>query len=136
MDGNDFLAVWAATDWAAERARSNRGATLIEFYTYRASGHSTSDDPTKYRPADEASAWPLGDPVDRLRRHLSALGAWDDERHRAMEEQSHERVRIAVKEAEAVGTLGKSKPPLAEMFEGVFREPDWRIREQMRELGL
>ncbi len=51
VDGNDLLAVWAATDWAARRARANQGATLIEFFTYRASGHSTSDDPTRYRPA-------------------------------------------------------------------------------------
>src|SRR6202021_683739 len=41
VDGNDFLAVVAATEWAAERARTNRGATLIEFVTYRVAGHST-----------------------------------------------------------------------------------------------
>ena len=136
VDGNDFLAVWAATEWAAERARSNHGATLIEFYTYRAAGHSTSDDPTKYRPADEPSAWPLGDPVDRLRRHLIAIDAWDDERHLALETSLDTLVRTAVKEAEAIGTLGKSKPPLREMFEGVFSKPDWRLEEQMRELGI
>src|SRR5206468_9555154 len=57
VDGNDALAVYAAVNWAAERARSNHGATLIEFFTYRAEGHSTSDDPTGYRPASEAKAW-------------------------------------------------------------------------------
>ncbi|HVU20238.1 MAG TPA: thiamine pyrophosphate-dependent enzyme, partial [Rhizomicrobium sp.] len=56
VDGNDFLAVYAATQWAAERARSNLGATLIEHFTYRAEGHSTSDDPSRYRPADEGKA--------------------------------------------------------------------------------
>src|SRR5690606_11632458 len=70
VDGNDFLAVHAATTWAAERARANCGATLIELFTYRAAGHSTSDDPSKYRPADEAQRWPLGDPVERLKQHL------------------------------------------------------------------
>ncbi len=50
VDGNDFLAVYAVTQWAAERARANLGATLIEHYTYRAEGHSTSDDPSRYRP--------------------------------------------------------------------------------------
>ncbi len=59
VDGNDFLAVYAATQWAAERARSNHGATLIEMFTYRAESHSTSDDPTRYRPQDEGKAWPL-----------------------------------------------------------------------------
>lgn len=134
VDGNDFLAVWAATEWAAERARSNRGTTLIELFTYRAEGHSTSDDPTKYRPADEPATWPLGDPVDRLKRHLIAIGAWDEDRHAALAAELDIAVRAAVKEAEAVGTLGKSKPGVEQMFEGVFKEPDWRLIEQRREL--
>jgi 2-oxoisovalerate dehydrogenase E1 component alpha subunit len=136
VDGNDFLAVWAATEWAAERARTNRGATVIELYTYRASGHSTSDDPTKYRPADEPEHWPLGDPVERLKAHLIALSEWDEDRHAALLAELDQQVRAAVKEAEAVGTLGKSKPSVAEMFEGVFKEPDWRVIEQRRELGI
>ena len=56
VDGNDFLAVYAATQWAAARARANRGATLIELFTYRAAPHSTSDDPSRYRPEDEGAA--------------------------------------------------------------------------------
>ncbi|OYW25439.1 MAG: 3-methyl-2-oxobutanoate dehydrogenase (2-methylpropanoyl-transferring) subunit alpha [Caulobacter sp. 12-67-6] len=136
VDGNDFLAIWAATEWAAERARQNLGATLIELYTYRASGHSTSDDPTKYRPADEAEAWPLGDPVERLKTHLIGLDAWDEDRHAALIAELDAEVRAAVKEAEAVGTLGKSKPSVKEMFEGVFKDPDWRVTEQRRELGI
>lgn len=136
VDGNDFLAVWAATQWAAERARTNHGATLIELFTYRAAGHSTSDDPTKYRPADEAEHWPLGDPVDRLKQHLIGLGEWDEERHEALIVELTEAVRAAVKQGEAVGTLGQSKPSVREMFEGVFKEPDWRLIEQRRELGV
>lgn len=136
VDGNDFLAVWAATAWAAERARGNLGPTLIEFYTYRAAGHSTSDDPTRYRPADEAAAWPLGDPIDRLKRHLIRQGAWDEARHAELTAALDAEVRAAVKEAEAVGTLGKSKPSVKEMFDGVFKDPDWRVIEQRRELGI
>jgi 2-oxoisovalerate dehydrogenase E1 component alpha subunit len=136
VDGNDFLAVWAATEWAAERARANLGATLIELFTYRAAGHSTSDDPTKYRPADEAAHWPLGDPVDRLKTHLIARGEWDEERHAALIVDLDAEVREVVKQGEAIGTLGKSKPSVAEMFEGVFKEPDWRVIEQRRELGI
>ncbi|RZF59173.1 3-methyl-2-oxobutanoate dehydrogenase (2-methylpropanoyl-transferring) subunit alpha [Sphingomonas populi] len=134
VDGNDFLAVWAATEWAAERARTNRGATLIELFTYRSEGHSTSDDPTKYRPADEPAIWPLGDPVERLKQHLIAIGAWDEDRHAALAAELDKTVRGAVKEAEAIGTLGKSKPPVEQMFEGVFKEPDWRLIEQRGEL--
>jgi len=134
VDGNDFLAVWAATHWAAERARANLGATLIELFTYRAAGHSTSDDPTRYRPADEAEHWPLGDPVERLRKHLLAIGAIDEEGIAAMTAQIDDEIRTAIKAAEAIGTLGASKPPVSEMFEGVFKEPDWRLVEQRREL--
>jgi 2-oxoisovalerate dehydrogenase E1 component alpha subunit len=136
VDGNDFLAIWAATEWAAERARANQGATLIECFTYRAAGHSTSDDPTKYRPADDARHWPLGDPIERLKQHLIQSGEWNEERHAALAEALDAEVRAAVKQAEAIGTLGKSKPPLSEMFEGVFKEPDWRVLEQRRELGV
>src|SRR3546814_19519449 len=66
VDGNDFLAVYAATHCAAERARGNHGPTLIEFYTYRAAAHSTSDDPSAYRPDDEHAPWPL---APRTARH-------------------------------------------------------------------
>jgi 2-oxoisovalerate dehydrogenase E1 component alpha subunit len=136
VDGNDFLAVCAATLWAVERARANLGATLIEFVTYRAAGHSTSDDPTKYRPADEPQHWPLGDPIARLREHLTLTGVWDDTQHLALEAELTQAVGAAVREGEAIGTLGHSKPGLREMFEGVFSEPDWRVLEQRRELGV
>ena len=135
VDGNDFLAVWAATRWAEERARNNRGATLIEMFTYRAEGHSTADDPAKYRPKGEAAAWPLGDPIERLQRHLCRLGLWDDARHQALHDELEGEVRAALREGETIGTLGKSKPPVASMFDGVFAEPDWRLIEQARELS-
>ncbi|HTM81341.1 thiamine pyrophosphate-dependent enzyme [Asticcacaulis sp.] len=136
VDGNDFLAVCAATQWAAKRAHANLGSTLIEFFTYRAAGHSTSDDPTKYRPVDEPVHWPLGDPIVRLKNHLVAIGEWDEARHEALALELTEAINAAVREGEAVGTLGKSKPPVSEMFEGVFKEPDWRVIEQRKELGL
>lgn len=136
VDGNDFLAVYAATEWAAERARTNHGPTLIEFFTYRAAGHSTSDDPTRYRPESEAAKWPLGDPVERLKAHLIAIKEWDEDRHTALVTELTEAVRSAVKQAEAIGTHGQSKPNTREMFEDVFKEPDWRILEQRREMGV
>ena len=136
VDGNDFLAVYAATQWAAERARANLGATVIELFTYRAAQHSTSDDPSRYRPADEDKLWPLGDPIARLRQHLTALGEWDDKRHEQAEVEAADAVRAAAKESEAVGTLGQSRPSTKEMFEDVFKEPDWRLRRQRQEVGV
>ena len=135
VDGNDFLAVYAATRWAEQRARNNLGGTLIEMFTYRAGPHSTSDDPSSYRSADEAALWPLGDPLDRLKRHLIAIGEWSDDQHEALQTETTERVRLIAKEAEAIGSLGNSRPSVREMFEEVFEAPDWRHREQRQELG-
>ena len=70
VDGNDYPAVYAVAKWAVERARRNLGPTLIEYVTYRAAAHSTSDDPSAYRPKEESEAWPLGDPIERLKNHL------------------------------------------------------------------
>jgi len=136
VDGNDFLAVWAATQWAEERARSNQGATVIELFTYRGAPHSTSDDPGRYRPGDEHDKWPLGDPVARLKQHLIALGEWSDEAQAEAEAEAVAQVRAAGKESEAIGTLGQSRPSVKTMFEEVFATEDWRLTEQRREVGV
>ncbi|MFN4095361.1 MAG: 3-methyl-2-oxobutanoate dehydrogenase (2-methylpropanoyl-transferring) subunit alpha [Sphingomonas sp.] len=135
IDGNDALAVYAATQWAAERARTNQGPTLIEHFTYRAEGHSTSDDPTQYRSAGEPSAWPLGDPVARLKAHLIAIGEWDEERHAAQDREVAELVKAAQKEAEKNGILGHGlHQPLDSLFDGVFEEMPWHLREQRQQM--
>ncbi|GAA0736656.1 3-methyl-2-oxobutanoate dehydrogenase (2-methylpropanoyl-transferring) subunit alpha [Sphingomonas japonica] len=135
IDGNDALAVYAATSWAAERARTNQGPTLIEHFTYRAEGHSTSDDPSQYRSADEASEWPLGDPIARLKAHLIAIGEWDDARHAAQDVELAEMVRAAQKEAEKNGILGHGlHQPLDTLFDGVFEEMPWHLREQQAQM--
>jgi 2-oxoisovalerate dehydrogenase E1 component alpha subunit len=131
VDGNDVLAVYAAMRWAADRARSNLGSTLIEFFTYRAEGHSTSDDPTGYRAAGEAKAWPLGDPIERLKQHLIGLGEWDDERHHAMHAECDAEVRAAQKEAEKLGVLPQQgKDNIESMFDDVYAEVPWNLAEQ------
>ncbi|MBB5698004.1 3-methyl-2-oxobutanoate dehydrogenase (2-methylpropanoyl-transferring) subunit alpha [Sphingomonas yantingensis] len=135
IDGNDALAVYAATEWAAERARTNAGPTLIEHFTYRAEGHSTSDDPSAYRSADEATGWPLGDPIRRLRDHLIALGEWDLDAHAAQDLELAELVKKAQKEAETNGILGHGlHQPLDTLFDGVFEEMPWHLREQQAQM--
>ncbi len=137
IDGNDFLAVYAATQWAAERARAGHGATIIESFTYRADAHSTSDDPSGYRPKAEEGKWPLGDPVERLKQHLIGLGEWDEERHEALEKELNELVIASYKEAESHGTLHDGPlSPTHTIFEDVYVEPDWRLRRQRQDLGV
>ena len=135
VDGNDALAVYAATEWAAERARTNQGPTLIEHFTYRAEGHSTSDDPGQYRSEGEPNAWPLGDPIKRLKDHLIAIGEWDEERHAAQDKELAEQVKAAQKEAEKNGILGHGlHQPLESLFDGVFEELPWHLKEQRQQM--
>ena len=116
------------------RAR-NHGPTLIEWVTYRASAHSTSDDPSKYRPADEWEAWPLGDPIERLRRHLTVVGEWSDEQHEQLVAEADTEVRDAAKEAESYGTLLDGRLASSKsIFDDVFKEMPVHLQRQQREL--
>ena len=135
VDGNDLLAVYAVTRWAAERARTNHGPTLIELYTYRVGAHSTSDDPSRYRPGDEGTYWPLGDPIERLKAYLVGQGEWDDARHAALAGELEETVRAANAEAQRFGVLGDGPHhPASSMFEDVYKDVPWHLREQQAEL--
>ncbi|KJK15675.1 3-methyl-2-oxobutanoate dehydrogenase (2-methylpropanoyl-transferring) subunit alpha [Pseudomonas sp. NPDC087612] len=137
VDGNDFIAVYAASRWAAERARRGLGPTLIEWVTYRAGPHSTSDDPSKYRPADDWSHFPLGDPIARLKQHLIAIGHWSEEEHQAVSAELEAEIIKAQKEAEQYGTLaGGQMPSPASMFEDVYKEMPEHLRRQRQELGI
>jgi 2-oxoisovalerate dehydrogenase E1 component alpha subunit len=135
VDGNDFLAVLAASRWAAERARSNLGPTLIEWLTYRAGAHSTSDDPTRYRPADDWQHFPLGDPIARLKQHLVRLGAWTDEEHERVQTELEVEVAAALKEAERYGgtLIDGHVPPIETMFEGVYKDMPPHLMDQLRQ---
>jgi 2-oxoisovalerate dehydrogenase E1 component alpha subunit len=135
IDGNDFLAVYAATQWAAERARANGGPTLIEHFTYRMAPHSTSDDPSRYRPGDEGRRWPLGDPIERLKQHLIRTGEWTEERHAELIRTAEEDVSAANAEAQRFGVHGTGPHhDVSTVFEDVFKEIPWHLREQREEL--
>ncbi len=135
VDGNDFLAVYAVTRWAAERARSNHGPTLIELFTYRADAHSTSDDPSAYRPQSESARWPLGDPIKRLKQHLIGLGEWSEERHEQLATELDAQVRADLKEAESFGTLSTPPDSPRSMFDDVFKEMPPHLIKQRQEMG-
>jgi 2-oxoisovalerate dehydrogenase E1 component alpha subunit len=135
VDGNDYLAVIAATRWAAERARANLGPTLIEWVTYRAAAHSTSDDPTRYRPADEWKSWPLGDPIERFKNHLIVRGEWSDDKHGDLVADVTREVSAAAKEAETYGTLLDGRVASAKsIFEDVFKVMPPHLQRQRRQM--
>jgi 2-oxoisovalerate dehydrogenase E1 component alpha subunit len=137
VDGNDFLAVYAASQWAVERARSNLGPTLIEWVTYRAGPHSTSDDPSKYRPADDWARFPLGDPIDRLKQHLIGIGAWSEDEHNRTQKALEAEVIAAQKQAESHGTLATGQTSsVATMFEDVYKDMPWHLRRQRQQVGV
>ncbi|WP_417454066.1 3-methyl-2-oxobutanoate dehydrogenase (2-methylpropanoyl-transferring) subunit alpha [Kiloniella sp.] len=137
VDGNDYLAVYAVAKWAAERARLNLGPTMIEYVTYRAGGHSTSDDPAAYRPKEESDAWPLGDPIERLKLHLISKGIWSEDRHLQAQAEIKDTVLAAQKEAESHGTLHSGgSPSTREMFEDVYKEMPPHLRRQRQEAGI
>jgi 2-oxoisovalerate dehydrogenase E1 component alpha subunit len=131
VDGNDFLAVYAVTQWAAERARTGAGPTLIELVTYRAAAHSTSDDPARYRAKDDHEHWPLGDPVQRLKQHLIALHEWSEERQQALSAELDGLVDAAWKQAVTFGTMSEG-PKLDSdlMFEDVFKDMPQHLERQ------
>jgi 2-oxoisovalerate dehydrogenase E1 component subunit alpha len=131
VDGNDYLAVYAASQWAAERARSNLGPTLLEWVTLRRGAHSTSDDPSVYRPEHEAESFPLGDPIERLRQHLVALGDWGADRHDQLQREVDGQVEAAFTEADSLGSVKTGVIPSPRtMFDDVFHEMPRHLREQ------
>jgi len=137
VDGNDYLAVHAVSKWAIERARRNLGPTLIEYVTYRAGGHSTSDDPSAYRPKEEFSAWPLGDPIERLKKYLIGNNVWSEERHVQTNAQIESEIILAQKQAEKNGTLHSGEGSSGKaMFEKVYAEIPEHLRKQRQEAGF
>ena len=135
VDGNDFLALYSVTRWARERAASGLGATHIEVLTYRTGAHSSSDDPSRYRPKDEHSKWPGGDPVARLKDHLIKLGVWSEDEHTELEERVDTEVIDAYREAVKFGDLANGPYPSADtIFTEVYEEMPWHLKEQHDEL--
>ena len=130
IDGNDLVAVWTATRRARQRAAAGDGPTLLELVTYRMEGHSTSDDPRAYRPAEVVEPWKRKDPIMRVKKLLAARGLLDEAGDAALREEVRVEIQAALKEAEAF----PPKAPVATMFEDVYAEMGWAQREQLAEL--
>ncbi|KAK9162503.1 hypothetical protein Syun_003405 [Stephania yunnanensis] len=128
VDGNDALAIYSTVHAAREMAINERRPILIETLTYRVGHHSTSDDSTKYRPADEIEHWRKArDPVTRFRKWVKKNGWWNDEDESALRNDVRKKVLNAIQVAEKV-----EKPPLAELFTDVYDHPSSNLGEQER----
>jgi pyruvate dehydrogenase E1 component alpha subunit/2-oxoisovalerate dehydrogenase E1 component alpha subunit len=125
VDGNDVLAVFAAASEAVERARAGKGPTLLELLTYRRRGHSSSDDPTRYRDEAEVEEWEAKDPIERFARYLDSLGILDAPFRSEVEAGVEEVVTAAIREAESAGPLTADS-----LFSDVYATVPANLREQ------
>ena len=125
VDGNDVLAVWRAVREAVHRAADGGGPTFVELVTYRLGGHSTSDDPTIYRPETELEAGRRADPMLRLRKHIEQRGVWDEERDAQWLEACDAEVKDCARRAEE-----KPPPALGDVFTDVYATEPAHLREQ------
>lgn len=128
VDGNDLLAVYAATKAAVDKARAGGGPTMIEAVTYRMGPHSSSDDPTRYRSKEEVEEAQQRDPIERLRRYLEIKGLWTKAADDALRKELDDLISDTIKEVERA-----PPPPLESLFEDVFAEMTPALREQMEQ---
>jgi len=128
-DGNDAFAVIAAVRKAIAHASAGRGPMLIEALTYRLSGHSTSDDPKAYREEADVERWRQTDPLLRLREHLEHNQLWNRDQHSSFEDNLEKEFLAAVAQAEAAPS-----PSVDSMFDDVYAQLPWHLREQRGQL--
>ncbi|HET7226658.1 MAG TPA: thiamine pyrophosphate-dependent enzyme [Candidatus Eisenbacteria bacterium] len=127
VDGNDLLAVIAATREAVARARAGQGPTLVEAVTFRMGGHSSSDDPTRYREAELVSTWERRDPLARLRTWMTARGMLSPADEQQWTQEIGEQISAAITEAEAM-----PPPAIETLFADVYANIPRHLEEQMR----
>jgi pyruvate dehydrogenase E1 component alpha subunit/2-oxoisovalerate dehydrogenase E1 component alpha subunit len=127
VDGNDVLAVIAAMRDAVDRARHGDGPTLIEAVTFRMGGHSSSDDPTRYRDAALTAEWERRDPIVRFRAHLRSRGLVSEDDEKQWTQEIQDEISAAIQAAEAM-----SPPPIESMFADVYQRMPRHLEEQMR----
>ncbi len=126
VDGNDLLAVASAARKAVDKARSRGGPTLVECVTYRMGGHSSSDDPTRYRETEIVAEWERRDPIARLRAYLTERGVLAPGEEERWVDEIQEEIGAAVREAESL-----PPPPVESIFRDVYAEMPPQLREQM-----
>lgn len=126
VDGNDVLAVYAATAAALKKAYRGEGPTLIECFTYRLNNHTTSDDASKYRSEAEVAAWRKKDPMLRFRKFLEGKKLWNSKKEEELQAKANKQVSAAVNEYESV-----PNPSIDDIFKYTYSEVPQLLREQM-----
>ncbi len=129
VDGNDVLACYAVTKAAVDRARAGDGPSFVEALTYRIGAHSTSDDPSRYRDETITEKWKKRCPIERLRRFLVAAGHMTDADVEALSDELAASIRKILGQVEAADKA----PSLGSMFDDVYEERPWFLREQAAE---
>ena len=126
IDGNDALAVYSGVEEAVERARRGDGPTLVNLRSYRMDGHSSSDDPSRYRNAEEVNYWEKVDPLKRLEAYLSFKGVLEQSAIEEMDNEITREIAESVRHAEAV-----ADPPLESLVEDVYAVPPRHLTRQV-----
>jgi TPP-dependent pyruvate/acetoin dehydrogenase alpha subunit len=130
VDGNDILAVQQVAQQAMEWARSGSGPVFVELVTQRMGPHSTADDPSRYRDPELMEPWKKRDPLLRYRRYLESRGLWSEADEQRLVAETESRLLQAVEAVER-----SEQPPLQSMFEDVYADVPWHLREQYDEMG-
>jgi len=125
VDGNDVLACYQASEEAVEAVRSGGGPRLIVLHTYRMLGHSSSDDPSKYRADEEVAAWERLDPIDRYEAFLVNKGVLEDGGRARIEAELLDEIDAVIHEQEAADPM-----PLATLVEDVYEAVPRHLKEQ------
>jgi pyruvate dehydrogenase E1 component alpha subunit len=125
VDGNDFFALYKATEEAIKHVKAGKGPVLIEALTYRRGAHTTSDDPTLYRTEKEEKEWEEKDPVKRLRNYLVSQGAWKEQDEEPLLEQYK-------KEIEKEFAVYENHPPypVEDVFKYQFKDMPEELKQQ------
>lgn len=129
VDGMDLFAMYAVTKEAAERARSGKGPTLIEAFMYRYTDHTTSDNATIYRSAEEVEKWRPKDPLIRLQKYLGSKKLWDEKYEKTLREKLAKQIEEVIKKAQSA-----PDQTIDELFDYTYAQLTPQLAEQKEQM--
>jgi pyruvate dehydrogenase E1 component alpha subunit len=125
VDGNDVFAVYVTVKQLLDRARSEFLPALVELVTYRMDDHTTADDAKRYRTEEVLEPWRKKDPIDRVRKYLTAQQGWDENKETSLHEEIDAEVEECVRAYEAMPA-----PEPAAIFDYTYAEMPWHLQEE------